>query len=83
MASNSIISVSRLTKKNYSQQLLVIRKLNGREAKLEKETLKKRKEIIEDGTMRMHLRIGDLKLYENLGETWQEVELSKNEISWN
>ena len=35
------------------------------------------------GTNRRHIRIRDLKLYEKVRETWQEVELSKNEKSGN
>ena len=47
------------------------------------EILKKRKEMIENGTIRTHVRIRDLTLYEKIVETWQEVEMSKNENSGN
>ena len=53
-----LLSVAKL--KNYSQQLFVSRELNATEAKLEMEILKKRKEIIENGTNRTHIRIRDL-----------------------
>ena len=71
-----LLSVAKL--KNYRQQLFVSRELNATEAKLEMEILKKRKEIIENGTNRTHIRIRDLKLYEKIGETWQKVEIRKN-----
>ena len=62
-----LLSVAKL--KNYSQQLFVSRELNATEAKLEMEILKRRKEIIENGTNRTHIRIRDLKLYEKMRNT--------------
>ena len=50
--------------KNYSQQLLVSRELNATETKLEMESLKWRKEIIENGTSRSHITIRDLSYME-------------------
>ena len=45
--------------------------------------MKKRKEMIENGTIRTHIRIRELKLYEKIGETSQKGEISKSENSGN
>ena len=39
--------------------------------------------MIEKGTSQAGIRIRDLKLCEKIGETWQEVEINRNEISGN
>ena len=55
--------------------------LNATETKLEKENLKERKEMMENGTIRTLIRRGDLKFYQRIGERRQEEEKSKNEKS--
>ena len=47
------------------------------------EILKKKKEMLENGTIRTHIRMRDLKLFEKIGETWQEIEIGKNKNSGN
>ena len=69
--------------KIYSQQLFVSRQLNATETKLEMEILKKSKVVIQNGTIRTHIEIRDLKIYKQVGETWQEVKISINESSGN
>ena len=57
-----VFSVAKI--KNHSQQLLVSRELNATETNFEIEFFKKRKEMIQKGTIRTHIRIRDLKLNE-------------------
>ena len=79
----NLILLSDAKLKNYSQQLFVSRELNATEAKCEMKNLTRRKDMIENWTNRTHIRIRDLKLYEKIGETWQEVEIGENENSGN
>ena len=78
MASKSYFALGRETKELQSTAVCKQRTY-ATEAKLEIEILRRRKEIIENGTSRTRIRIRDPKFYEKIGETWQEVEISKNE----